>query len=124
MMTGMAAAAALLAWLIGVVVLGLDWHGHERAPGVWVDGVSLAQWSVCWSLLALLAIGAGRMLRGWRLQLLTLQPLVAWIVWNLRDSSLGPIPMVIYLVPTAVVWCAGLIAGRATLARSMNGRET
>ncbi|AMY10453.1 hypothetical protein LuPra_03684 [Luteitalea pratensis] len=110
-MTAGGTAVAVLAWLIGVVVLGFDWQGHERAPGVWADGVSLTQWSVCWVLLALLAVATGRLLRGWAVRLLALLPLAAWIVWQLRNSTLGPIPMVIYLVPTIVAWCAGLIAG-------------
>ena len=112
-MKGRVASVGLLAWLIGVVVLGFDWQGHEHSPGVWVDGVSLTQWSVCWGLLALLAMGAGRLLQGWALRLLALVPLGLWMVWQLRGGTLGPIPMVIYLVPTVLVWCAGLILGSA-----------
>lgn len=114
---------ALAAWLIGLVVLGFDWQGHEQSPGAWVDGVSLTQWSVCWGLLALLAIGTSRLLRGWTMRLLALAPLAAWIVWQLRGGTLGPIPMVIYLAPTLLVWCAGLVVGQALrqrLARSVN----
>ena len=123
-MTGWVTVVAGLAWLIGVIVLGFDWQGHERAPGVWADGVSLTQWSACWVLLALLAAGSSRLLRGWVIRLLALLPLVAWIVWQLRNSTLGPIPMVIYVVPTIAAWCAGLIVGRTVqqlLARSMTG---
>jgi hypothetical protein len=122
-MTGRVAAVALLAWLIGLLVLGLHWEGHERAPGVWVDGVSLTQWVACWGLLALLAIGTGRYLRGWPVRVLALLPLVGWIAWELSGSSLGPIPMIVYLIPTLLVWCAGLIVGkpvRRALARSVN----
>jgi len=120
-MTGGVAAVAVLAWVIGVVVLGLDWQGHEISPGVWIDGVSLTQWSVCWALLALLAIGTSRLLKGWAARLLALVPLLAWIVWQLRSSTLGPIPMIVYGVPTVLFWCGGLLVGRTArrlLARS------
>jgi hypothetical protein len=123
-MTGWAVVIATLAWLIGVIVLGFDWRGHERSPGVWADGVSLAQWAACWILLAVLGVGGGRMLRRWSVRLLTLTPLLAWIAWELRGSTLGPIPMVIYICPTVLAWCLGLTTGtlvRRWLARSVNG---
>ena len=123
-MTGWVAGVAVLAWLVGVVVLGFDWQGHELSPGVWADGVSLSRWAACWALLGLVAASTGRLLRGWSVRLLTLLPLVAWIVWQLRGSTLGPIPMVIYIVPTVLAWCAGLTIGdvvRQWLARSMYG---
>jgi hypothetical protein len=104
-------------------VLGFDWHGHERSPGVWVDGVSLTQWSTCWGLLALLAVVTSRLSKGWMEHLLALVPLLAWIVWQLRSSTLGPIPMIVYGVPTILIWCGGLIAGRTVrryMARSVN----
>jgi hypothetical protein len=121
-MTGRAAGVAVFAWLIGITVLGFDWHGHERSPGVWDDGVSLAQWLACWAVLAVVGMVAGRVVRGWSPRALALLPLVAWIVWQLRGSTLGPIPMVIYIVPTGVTWAAGLVIGdivRQRLARSM-----
>ena len=123
-MTTWCIAVSLLAWCIGVIVLGYEWRGHESAPGVWVDGVSLKQWAACWMLLALLAAGSARVLQGWRARLLALLPLVAWILWHLRVSTLGPIPMVIYVVPTTLVWCGGLLIGSVVwqrLARSVYG---
>lgn len=122
-MTGWIAGVAVLAWLVGVTVLGLDWQGHETSPGRWADGVSLERWAACWTLLALLAAFSGRRLRGWTARLLALLPLVAWIAWQLRTGTLGPIPMVIYLVPTMLAWSAGLLAGdvvRHRLARSQD----
>lgn len=111
-MTGTVAGVALVAWLIGVGVLGSSWRGTPTASGAWVDDVSLRQWLTCWVLLALLAVAAGHRLRGWRLRALALLPLTTWIVWQLRGGALGPIPMVVYLVPTFLVWGAALEAGR------------
>lgn len=102
---------AVVTWLIGVAVLGQDWHGHQRAPGVWVDGVSLAQWFTCWAALALIAMTTAPHLQGWAIRLLSLLPLVGWIVWQLRASALGPIPMLVYVLPTGLVWYAALVAG-------------
>jgi hypothetical protein len=116
------AGTAVLAWLIGVIVLGLQWHGEERAPGIWVDGVSLAQWLLCWLLLAALAMSVASRLRGWPARLLAIVPLSAWVVWQLRASALGPIAMVVYLVPTVLVWCGALQLStlvRRKLARSV-----
>ena len=107
-MAGWVAGTAVLAWLIGVGVLGSQWQGEERAPGVWVDGVSLRQWLMCWVLLAALAVSVGRRLHGWPARLLALVPLITWIVWQLRGSALGPIPMFIYVVPTLLVWSVAL----------------
>ena len=121
-MVGWAIGVAGLAWVIGATVLGFDWQGHEHSPGVWADGVSLAQWAACWALLAMLAAATARLLSGWSVRLLTLLPLVGWIVWQLRGNALGPIPMVIYIVPTFLAWCAGLAIAdgiRKRLARSM-----
>jgi hypothetical protein len=47
-------------------------------------------------------------LRRWRSGVLALLPLLAWIVWQLRDGALGPIPMLVYVTPTALVWCGAL----------------
>jgi hypothetical protein len=116
------AGTAVLAWLVGVIVLGLQWHGEERAPGIWVDGVSLAQWLLCWLLLAALAMSVASRLRGWPARLLAIVPLSAWVVWQLRASALGPIAMVVYLVPTVLVWCGALqlsMLVRRKLARSV-----
>ena len=121
-MTGLTAAVALVAWLIGVVVLGRSWQGVQTSSGTWVDGVSLWQWLVCWVLLALLAVAAGHRLRRWTARALALLPLIAWIVWQLSGGALGPIPMVIYLVPTVSVWVVGLHVGQVIgvwLARSV-----
>ena len=109
-MAGWIAGVAVLAWLIGVIVLGLQWQGEERAPGVWVDGVSLAQWLLCWLLLAVLAVRVARRLHTWSARLLAIVPLSVWIVWQLRGGALGPIPMFIYLVPTLLIWCGALAA--------------
>jgi O-antigen/teichoic acid export membrane protein len=121
-MTTWVAGTAVLAWLVGVVVLGLQWHGEERAPGIWIDGVSLVQWLLCWLLLAVLAMGVASRLRGWPARLLAMVPLSAWVVWQLRASALGPIAMVVYLVPTVLVWCGALqlsMLVRRKLARSV-----
>lgn len=120
-MTGTVAGVALVAWLIGAVVLGSSWQGMPTASGAWVDGVSLIQWFACWGLLALLAVAAGHRLRGWMARLVALLPLTSWIVWQLSGGALGPIPMVIYLVPTFLVWGGALEAGglvRRWLARA------
>ena len=109
-MAGWVTGCAVLAWLIGAVVLGLQWQGEERAPGVWVDGVSLRQWLLCWLLLAVLAVSVARLLHSWPARLLAVGPLTAWIVWQLRGSALGPIPMIVYVVPTLLIWCGALQA--------------
>ena len=111
-MRGTVAGVALIAWLIGVVVLGRSWEGTSTPSGQWVDGVSLNRWLVCWGLLALLGVATGHLLRGWSVRALALLPLVAWVVWQLSGGALGPIPMVIYLVPTCLVWAGALEAGR------------
>ena len=121
-MTRLTAGVALVAWLIGVLVLGRRWEGVQTSSGAWVDGVSLWQWLVCWVLLALLALAVGRRLRGWTARALALLPLTTWIVWQLSGGALGPIPMVIYLAPTCFVWAVGLQVGQmvgAWLARSV-----
>lgn len=102
---------ALVTWLIGVAILGRDWHGHQQTSGTWVDGVSLLRWATCWAALALVAFGTAPYLRGWSIRLLALLPLIGWIVWQLRGSALGPIPMVIYVLPTALIWCGALATG-------------
>jgi hypothetical protein len=121
-MTRRTAAVALVAWLIGFVVLGRSWQGVQTSSGAWGDGVSLWQWVVCWVLLALLALAVGHRLRGWTARALALLPLATWIVWQLSGGALGPIPMVIYLAPTCIVWAVGLQVGQvvgARLARSV-----
>jgi hypothetical protein len=107
-----------LAWLIGVVTLGLTWEGHTDAAGNWVDGVSLQRWLMCWSLLAVLAVGVGHRLSGWGMRLMAIAPLAAWIVFELRHGALGPIPMVVYLVPTVLIWCGALEVGRVLWGRA------
>ena len=107
---GSGAGIATLAWLIGALVLGFRWAGHQTNAGTWQDGVSLTRWVVCWLLLAVLALGTAPLLPRWRTRLLVLLPLVAWIIWQLRDGALGPLPMVIYLVPTVLVWSGALTA--------------
>lgn len=121
-MGGWVAGVAMLAWLIGALVLGRDWQGHEISPGVWADGVSLTRWATCWVVLAVVAAVASRVLRRWTVRLLALLPLITWIAWQLRAGTLGPIPMAIYIVPTTAAWCAGLLIGdlvRRRLARSV-----
>lgn len=118
---------AVVTWLIGVAVLGQDWQGHQRTPGVWIDGVSPAQWGTCWAALALVAVSTAPHLRGWAVRLLSLVPLVGWIVWQLRAGALGPIPMLVYVLPTGLVWCGALVAGtwaHRWWARSADGQGT
>lgn len=107
-----ASGVAIAAWMIGMGVLGRHWNGYERTPGVWADSVSLARWFVCWAGLALLGLISTTRVRGWPARLFTLIPLVAWILWQLRKNALGPIPMLVYVIPTGLVWCAALAAGQ------------
>lgn len=104
------AATAALAWLAGLVILGTRWHGVEVAPGRWQDAISLRQWAALWALLALLAWSVGGRLTRWPRRTMALLPLLAWIAWSLRAGTLGPVPMVIYGVPTLAAWCGGLLA--------------
>jgi hypothetical protein len=99
------------AWLVGALVLGLRWSGRQSTDGAWHDEVSLTRWVLCWALLALLAVATAPRLPRWSLRLWALLPFTLWVVWNLRHGALGPIPMVIYLVPTALVWSAALVSG-------------
>lgn len=117
------AGIAALTWLLGRLVLGARWEGVEVAPGVWRDTVSLGQWATLWVLLGLVGLAAARRLPRWSHRVLALAPLLAWIAFSLRHGTLGPVPMVIYGLPTLVTWCVALLAGDRAwrLARAVKG---
>ena len=102
---------AAAAWLLGRAVLGRRWEGIEVSPGVWRDSVSLSQWATLWVGLAALALVVAGRLPRWPRRLAALLPLLLWIAWSLRGGTLGPIPIVIYDVPTLATWCGGLALG-------------
>ncbi|WP_291982991.1 hypothetical protein [Luteitalea sp.] len=108
---GTTVGIAGVAWLIGALVLGFRWSGQPSTDGAWHDDVSLTRWAACWALLALLAVATAPRLPRWSLRVWALLPFTLWVVWELRHGALGPIPMVIYLVPTALVWSAALVSG-------------
>jgi hypothetical protein len=58
-----------------------------------------------------LAVATAPRLPRWSLRAWALLPFTLWVAWELRHGALGPIPMVIYLVPTAFVWSAALVSG-------------
>lgn len=103
---------AAAAWGLARVLLGVEWAGVEVTPGVWRDGVGLQDWAIFWAALALLALAGARWLHGWGPRVLALAPALIWLAWMLW-GSLGPIPWVIYGVPTLVAWVAGWAAGDA-----------
>lgn len=105
------ALVATLAWLLGFLVLGTSWEGVRVAPGVWEDGVSLREWSWFWLALGALGLLVSRAVTTWSARLLALGPLLGWIAWSLWGGGLGPIPLVIYAVPTLLVWMAAATLG-------------
>lgn len=112
-------AIALL--VLAVLILGTNWGGQMAAGGAWVDAVSLPQWAAF--LLAVAAVGVmvGPRITSARHRLLSLLPTMVWLAMALW-GTLGPIPLVIYLVPTAVVWVVATAGGarvRGALARTM-----
>ena len=109
-MTQFVAASAAVAWLLAWAVLGTDWEGRLDSTGRMVDAVSLGQWAVFWVLLALLGVAVGSRLRGTLPRTAALLPVLAYLAVQLW-SPLGPIPIVIYLVPTLGIWFVSLIIG-------------
>ena len=103
------AGTAALVWIVGVLVLGTRWEGIEAAPGVWQDSISLRQWAALWLILTVSAYAVGARVRSWPHRMLVVTPLLLWIAWSLRHGALGPLPMVIYGVPTVAAWGAGLL---------------
>ena len=112
------AGTAAVAWLLGRIVLGSRWDGVEIAPGLWRDSVGLWQWAILWLLLAGLAIGVAARLTRWSHRMVALVPLLCWIAWSLREGTLGPLPVVIYGLPTLVAWCGPLLAHDALRRRA------
>lgn len=112
-------AIALL--LLALLILGTSWGGQVSVDGTWVDGVSLRQWAAFLVAVAAVGVVVGPRLTSTRDRLLPLLPTLLWLgiaLWG----TLGPIPLVIYLVPTALVWFAALAVGarrRIGLARTM-----
>jgi hypothetical protein len=112
-------AVALL--VLALLILGTSWGGQVRVDGTWVDGVSLRQWAVFLVAVAAVGVVVGPRITTARDRLIPLLPTFLWLgiaLWG----TLGPIPLVIYLVPTALVWFAALaVGGRRSigLARTM-----
>lgn len=112
-------AIALL--LLALLILGTSWGGQVSVDGTWVDAVSLRQWAAFLVAAAALGVVVGRRITSARDRLLALLPTLVWLgvaLWG----PLGPIPLVIYLVPTALVWFAALAVGarwRSGLARTV-----
>jgi hypothetical protein len=112
-------AVALL--VLALLILGTSWGGQVRVDGTWVDGVSLRQWAAFLVAVAAVGVVVGPRITTARDRLIPLLPTFLWLgiaLWG----TLGPIPLVIYLVPTALVWFAALtVGGRRSigLARTM-----
>jgi hypothetical protein len=102
---------ALLLLALGPLVLGLDWRGHEAAPGSWRDGVPLWRSSLLWGVLAGLGGALARRVSTPGARLVTVVPLLAWMAWMLRGSALGPLAWIIYALPTLVAWLGSLVLG-------------
>lgn len=96
--------------VLALLILGTNWGGQVRLDGTWVDGVSLRQWAVFLVAVAAVGVVVGPRITAPRDRLIPLLPTFLWLgiaLWG----TLGPIPLVIYLVPTALVWFAALAVG-------------
>ena len=121
-MTVRATVVAALAVVLALAVLGVQWEGRQAADGQWIDGVSLRQWAAFWTGLAALGGVTARLVPNTRLRLIAALPMLVLLAYLIGGSALGPIPVVVYLVPTVLVWVGSVAAGdllQRVLARSM-----
>lgn len=101
-------AIALL--VLALLILGTRWGGQMSVDGTWVDSVSLPQWAAFLVAVAAVGVVVGPRVASARRRLLPLLPTMVWLgiaLWG----TLGPIPLVIYLVPTALVWVVATAVG-------------
>jgi len=98
-------AVALLT--LAVLILGTQWSGFTSAGGSWVDAVSLQQWALFLAGTGAVGLAVGARLRSARHRWLAILPTCGWLGVQLW-GPLGPIPVVIYLAPTLVVWFLAL----------------
>ncbi len=116
------ALAGLLAWALGVAILGTRWEGVEVSPGVWRDSVTLRQWAALWVALVLCAMTVAHRIPRWWPRLVVLVPLLAWIGWSLRGGTLTPLAFAIYATPTVLAWTVALAVSDA-LRHAWRGRK-
>ena len=116
-----AIGSAIALLVLALLILGTSWGGQVTADGTWIDGVSLRQWAVYLVAVAIVGVVVGPRVRSIRDRGLALAPTLVWLgvaLWG----PLGPIPLLVYLVPTTAVWLVSLEVGarlRPGLARSV-----
>ena len=119
-MTARAMVVAAFAAALALMVLGLQWEGRQAADGQWVDAVSLWQWTAFWAGLGTLGGLTSRYVPSTRMRVLAVLPLLVLLAYLVGRSALGPLPVVVYLVPTVLVWF-GSMAGGDALRRCWHG---